>query len=420
MEMLGALLGQLKTYFGKVYLATGLLPALVVFLAWAWRRSGRDGVQGALDGLIAKTPTGAAVLFVGLVLGLGFVLYAARGAIFLWFAGVPSFFGPVREYMRRDQRRQRDRVAEQLALAEFGLNALIWLRTAAGTPTNAPPARYGLPGPGEAARLSGVAFDALAAAAADSDGGGGPVSVRGVVVCAACALYARSHADGKLDAVASLLARWRAACAPAHACGLLDGVNTELFEEMVEAKRDLSKFPEKAAWIMPTILGNRLAALDDYAEKRYGIDTTTLWLRLLRLIPDPDKQEISGATLGVQAALNLSVSCAAVAGLIAADAVIRGAALWREQVATVVDWRAIVFVAGGVRGGGIGGVGHGGPGQGEHRHVPPETHHGVRVPAADERRRGAGCTQQAEHVLQAREQAPGRSGSEGVMRRTQS
>lgn len=58
-------------------------------------------------------------------------------------------------------------------------------------------------------------------------------------------------------------------------------------------------------WVRPTRFGNVLSAIDDYTERRYGIDTKTLWVRLLGVLPDLAREDVRQARDTVSALVNI-------------------------------------------------------------------------------------------------------------------
>src|SRR5262249_49255835 len=63
-------------------------------------------------------------------------------------------------------------------------------------------------------------------------------------------------------------------------------------------------------YIFPTELGNRISALDDYAQGRYCIDTAVLWDRLGWVLPKDAKAEVGDARLALETLINLALALA--------------------------------------------------------------------------------------------------------------
>jgi hypothetical protein len=108
---------------------------------------------------------------------------------------------------------------------------------------------------------------------------------------------------GRRSQVNAELRRWRAAATP-EAKVVLEMLADQVFREWTKAFAEAEKYPS-GPWIYPTVLGNRIAALDDYAEQRYGMDTASMWERMWWILPTKAKQEISDARLVVEVFVNL-------------------------------------------------------------------------------------------------------------------
>jgi hypothetical protein len=84
---------------------------------------------------------------------------------------------------------------------------------------------------------------------------------------------------------------------------------TTIAERAVNRAIALSELsPKEGAWVRPTRFGNRLAAIEDYAKRRYGIDTTTLWVRLWGVLSEDERAEFRHAQQGVAAMVNTSLA----------------------------------------------------------------------------------------------------------------
>jgi hypothetical protein len=62
--------------------------------------------------------------------------------------------------------------------------------------------------------------------------------------------------------------------------------------------------------VLPTRLGNRIAAFEHYPYRRYGIDAITMWPRLVMVLPEEPKKAIESAKSGFDFFINCSaLSC---------------------------------------------------------------------------------------------------------------
>jgi hypothetical protein len=110
--------------------------------------------------------------------------------------------------------------------------------------------------------------------------------------------------------------------------------------ELNDAYLRSRRFPDEQ-WIQPTRIGNRLAALDDYASKRYGIDTSTLLIRIWGVTTAEEQKDVADAQLSVETFLTV-----AAAFLVLASSVI--VIWWRRELIQpyVIDWRTIGTILG--------------------------------------------------------------------------
>jgi hypothetical protein len=74
-----------------------------------------------------------------------------------------------------------------------------------------------------------------------------------------------------------------------------------------KATRDLDWFPE--SWpVLPTVLGNRLRAMEERAGRPYGLRAITAWPRLYYILPKDVLNHINGARNQLDTAVRLSIS----------------------------------------------------------------------------------------------------------------
>jgi hypothetical protein len=67
------------------------------------------------------------------------------------------------------------------------------------------------------------------------------------------------------------------------------------------------RYPSKQ-WIGPTRLANILAALEDYAADRYGIDTELLWSRLEMVVPKDQQEQLASYQRALSALLHMNLA----------------------------------------------------------------------------------------------------------------
>lgn len=65
--------------------------------------------------------------------------------------------------------------------------------------------------------------------------------------------------------------------------------------EYTQLERIMQLYPRQAAALMPTALGNRLKAAEDYPRERYGLDSIIAWPRLWPLLSEEVRTAVSEA-----------------------------------------------------------------------------------------------------------------------------
>ena len=80
-----------------------------------------------------------------------------------------------------------------------------------------------------------------------------------------------------------------------------------LSDEYRRAVVRCQRYPSKQ-WIGPTRLANILAALEDYAADRYGIDTELLWSRLEMVVPKDQQEQLASYQRALSALLHMNLA----------------------------------------------------------------------------------------------------------------
>ena len=122
------------------------------------------------------------------------------------------------------------------------------------------------------------------------------------------------------------LARWVAETSSHAAAAFLKNLTQDIRRDWDQAYARNNEYA-RDIWIYPTVIGNHLAALDDYAQRRYGITTDTIWERLWWALPTRVKEEVSDARLAIEVAINLEAAFLIAAVTIAGTAIARIAIL---------------------------------------------------------------------------------------------
>ena len=123
-----------------------------------------------------------------------------------------------------------------------------------------------------------------------------------------CALFAfvtdKTLYQQNREAINAEVELWRHLMSNQHNETVL-GKLTDYIQRESAIAFERTQFYAEGPWVYPSAIGNRLAALDDYAESRYGMATETMWDRLWWILPDRGRQEVADARLNVETLLNL-------------------------------------------------------------------------------------------------------------------
>jgi hypothetical protein len=101
--------------------------------------------------------------------------------------------------------------------------------------------------------------------------------------------------------------QWRTLLTQESIVRALEAAWRRCYARWAQAAERLENYPAEE-WFQPTLLGNRIAAVDDYALPRYEIDTSTLLTRLRGVLPSEAKTALDSAQVIVQTHVNCAVS----------------------------------------------------------------------------------------------------------------
>jgi hypothetical protein len=310
--MLASLFSKVTSSLGKTYAYAGLLPAGVFLLFFALYYTSTTTFFETAQSLLASADTWKSVASIGAFwIFLGFILYALRSPVFSLFQVFPGGWLGRKLIFRRVARRERLRRAR--VEIERRETALHWLRNLDLNRSEIgdfphwllpPDPTLGLNrsrlGREALINVDRTAGDVLNLSVFHSD-----AIVDGIFLLF---LLARGRRDEIIErAINSEIQAWRLAAQTGQAQAILEFVEHDLRRKFTRAFSNSRRFGE-GAYIFPTELGNRLSALDDYAQARYGIDTATIWDRLWWVLPKEAKSEVSDARLSLETLVNLALA----------------------------------------------------------------------------------------------------------------
>ncbi len=310
--MLASIFSKVTTSLGKSYVYAGLLPSGFFLLYFLFYFTSGSEVSVAAQSLLTKTDGWSFVALLGAVwIALAFLLYAIRAPIFGLFNRIPG--GPIGRRLVFRRVKKRLTAARALAEVEWRATALFWL-TRLGLQRGQigdlahwiirPAPELGL----QRSRLGREALtriDLTVGDAANLD-----VCSCDRIVDGIFALYlvaGRTHDLGTEHEIEGEIRGWRSASGSRQAAEILEQVDQEIKRQFTRAFMACRRFGE-GAYIFPTELGNRIAALDDYALERYGINTAMIWDRLWWVLPADAKSEVSDARLALESLINLALT----------------------------------------------------------------------------------------------------------------
>jgi hypothetical protein len=396
-----ALLGRLQGVLGKTFLLAGLMPALLLLLGWTWFCGGEARVRALFTEVAytrpkaeakhtkeprklneAVNPTkdqpetdpsgdeatrprplmqtvGTVAYRVALILGLGLVFFAARHLLLRFFTSLP--YVPPLHWLSmwyQDWRWMRARRSQMRAA--WKMTILMW-------PTRGPftrPKAVNLPPEAPLGDLR----DAEYYRNAIRKWAGAPMErlpsawilralflgLESVYVCMARGTgtpkiqeemieWWQLFTNENLNAIGSQ-EQFSDPSTYEHLQQLLKYAQVNAKREEVRAALALDRFPDPE-WMMPTRLGNALASLDDYAESRYGLDTTALWLRLWGVLSKEERKEVADAQATVETMINLCVALGVLALMIGIGSLVGAAGGWHWWDREIPALQSAAFAA---------------------------------------------------------------------------
>jgi len=348
--MLGGLIEKISASLGKSFLFAGLLPAAVLLavssLYWFGIADTWTQIQSVANaGDNAKSITWLALAWIV----TGFILFAIRAWIFAVFRVMPT--GRFGSWLLRRALSKRQRVQRELKRVEWQYTIAKWHeRNFSPATAIYRPIWFDVPRIATALTKSKKARARLRKRAQVKTDGLPTWDDRCILIDGLTHLFAiitdAGTYQGHQQAIDDEVAQWVAETAQPGAKTFLEHFTEDIYREWTAAF-DWNLHYAKGIWVYPTVIGNRLAALDDYAERRYGITTDTIWDRIWWVLPSAAKQEVSDARLAVEIATNLCAVFLLAAAEIATAEIGRNLHL-ATKAATDKPLLSVILVAGSI------------------------------------------------------------------------
>ncbi len=292
--MLDALVSQFRGALGKAFLLAGLLPASVFLLGWTAFLGGRTGVRIAIT-RVSGNVSDAALLVLAFV-GLAIVFCAGRAMLlrFLQFFPVPF----LRDVLIAGHEDKLRRLIEKKEYALALLSGIAW-------------ARRDFKSPGDLPALTSDQASCLATSARVRETLGSDARVSGnfafSIARTLTELMQLQRTTPDSDPLKAEIDVWRSILKGVRGEALLGAAEDKARKRWLASFHDVERFPS-AEWLHPTALGNRLSALDEYADRRYHVDTSTLWTRLRGVLSKEEREEVGDAQLAVEATVGTAAA----------------------------------------------------------------------------------------------------------------
>jgi len=302
--MFGGLLDKITASLGKSFIFAGLLPAAVLLAIVECYRYGLTEFSSQLPSTASdlKDITALGIIW----LAAAFILFAIRTWIFDRFQKMPR--GRLAPLLLRRWWRRRDQ-------AETSVRKLEWQYTVVQWPTTNfdldmalyQPPFIATPTVERALRKSQRARSRLDIMVAQKRTYPGfwdcHELLDGLCALFLIAIKRADYSPAEQGQIAADLTSWRSSFENTRK-KVINNLSLHVEREWAAAFEENLLYA-KGPWIYPTAIGNRLAALDDYAQLRYGMATVTMWDRLWWVLPAAARQEISDLRLSVETLLTL-------------------------------------------------------------------------------------------------------------------
>lgn len=334
-----ALAGQATNAIAKAFLISGIAPASTLLLGWRVYEVGPNGLRADIVAAFNADISGLTANGVVLLLALAVtaaLFYAARTAVLRGLQSPPT--APLRKYLTHVQVARywaADAHVRELERRLTPLSLMIDGPPTLGSATTTGPALE------HACEVSAAARNHLQALIVSAKNG-----VVELDSAATSGVEAGLRALYEANWPLSETSAWRGLLQDLDAREVLTRIHADIFRLLHSAKTRQQELPDDERWLKPTRLGNLSSALDDYCERRYGLSTSALWLRLWSILSDTERADVAASQLAVEGMANQTAAflllCAGIAAT-AASAAIQGYAV---GAVPGLEWRSVGFLLG--------------------------------------------------------------------------
>lgn len=312
--MFEKLIGIAAGSFGRLLLTAGVVPATVMLLLVALYlvpakslvdAAGKLAQQEKVDPAKsdkdrARSPELSGPVVVSLLglAALSGLMFACRHAWLRYLETIPFPAWFRNRRMAKEQQRRADLI-NAAETARFDLSSVAWInRKPDSKPKARPPGDKGQV-EADLLRRSKAGLDAL-----NRSANGRPD--HGAILDGTRALFLLGVYEMKIP-FDEQKEKWVEAKGRAVVKDRLENMETDLQRRFIEALQRSRQFPSDL-WLKPTALGNKIESIEDYAESRYGVETSTLLNRVWWVLADGDRESIGTAKSSVESLANLMLA----------------------------------------------------------------------------------------------------------------
>jgi hypothetical protein len=306
--MFNTIFGKVTGALGKEYLFSGLLPAGTVLLGFHWYNYGIDNLFYFLSSFSIKTDKDGQFLFAFLSwLGLGLLLFSSRSLTFTVIENLPgTFLSFLRESLIWYQLRQRQKVDREMQELGYTYTAILWYRNNFSKPKYIP--KWVIPIKLNEVTSSGQEARAIIESLIQEiENLSLAPSHKQLIIIVRGLRYLYEYAASMPDmsSINEEINLWNKTLSKNGAPRVMDEVAMHVHRKWIAVRQQFHSYPNEL-WIKPTSIGNKSAALDEYADQRYKIDTATLFTRLWWILSVDERKSVSDSKLIVETLITLS------------------------------------------------------------------------------------------------------------------
>ena len=326
--MIGTVYKEAKEIFGKDFVLAGILPAAMLLFAILWYELGWSNVKSLTATWISSKSefTSGAIFAVGCLFVTALIVFSVRQPVLNCLRYLPySFLRPVRERLRANQFKKLLAIEQELELVEWKYTVAMWHKRDFA-PGKYTPSFIRDKSEAQALRESARAREEASSIVSAKLMTLGIEGTETLITGLGALHVFLTRNKTVPPEISAEVQQWNDLLNSTPRMGLLfELLEARILPQFVDVFEKKNAFPS-LRWIQPTALGNEIAALDDYSESRYGIETSALWPRLREVIPAHSRDDVATAEVNIEIIANFLIATASI------SLVVLGTFVWRHHV----------------------------------------------------------------------------------------